>query len=200
MDERRRSVIAKAESFARAVMMDDASGHDYEHVIRVRRMAETILKHERADAYVVVLAALLHDVDDKKLGGPGDRAERFLRDQNVDEPIRVAVLGILSTMSYSAQAAGAATPSIEGKIVQDADRLDAIGAIGVARAFAYGGKKGRAIYAGASDDDSSLAHFHQKLLKLKDLMNTKTAKRIAGKRHRFLLGYLKQFMAEWDGQ
>ncbi len=200
MDEKQRSVIAKAESFARAVMMDDSSGHDYEHVIRVRRMAEKILMHERADAYVVILSALLHDVDDKKLGGPGDRAERFLRDQNVDETIRNAVLGILATMSYSAQAAGAATPSIEGRIVQDADRLDAIGAIGVARAFAYGGKKGRPLYAGSNDDDSSLSHFHQKLLKLKDLMNTKTAKRIAVKRHRFLVGYLKRFMAEWDGK
>lgn len=199
MDEKQLSVIAKAESYARAVMMDDSSGHDYEHVIRVRRMAEKILAREQADAYVVILSALLHDVDDKKLGGPGDRAARFLREQNVAEPIRLSVLAILSTMSYTAQAAGAATPSIEGKIVQDADRLDAIGAIGVARAFAYGGKKGRPIYAGAPDDDSSLAHFHQKLLKLKDLMNTKTAKRIAAKRHRFLVGYLKQFMTEWNG-
>ncbi|MDP3129776.1 MAG: HD domain-containing protein, partial [Bacillota bacterium] len=188
------------ESFARTIMMDDSSGHDYEHVKRVRLMAERILLHEKADSFIVVLAALLHDVDDKKLGGPGDRAERFLREQRVAEPIRTAVLGILLTMSYSAQTAGAVTPSIEGMIVQDADRLDAIGAIGVARAFAYGGKKGRPIYAGAADDDSSLAHFHQKLLKLKDLMNTKTAKRIAARRHRFLLGYLKQFMKEWDGK
>lgn len=199
MDGFERQIIAKAETFALAVMKDDASGHDYEHVKRVRRMAERILSHERADGFVVVLSALLHDVDDHKLGGPGDRAERFLREQDVPEPTRWSILSIIASMSYTAHTEGKAVSSIEGMIVQDADRLDAIGAIGIARAFAYGGKKGRPIYAGSMDDDSSLAHFGQKLLKLKDLMNTKTAKRIAIRRHRFLSAYLRRFLAEWNG-
>ncbi|MFA5006597.1 MAG: HD domain-containing protein [Candidatus Izemoplasmatales bacterium] len=200
MDGFERHVVAKAEAFAHTVMKDDASGHDYEHVKRVRRMAERILAHERADGFVVVLAAILHDVDDKKLGGPGDRAERFLREQDVPAATREAVLEIIASMSYTAHMEGKAVSSIEGMIVQDADRLDAIGAIGIARAFAYGGRKGRPIYAGSMDDDSSLAHFGQKLLNLRNLMNTKTAKRIAIRRHRFLSAYLGRFLAEWNGE
>jgi uncharacterized protein len=200
MNETQRDIVAKADAFASTVMKDDASGHDYLHVLRVRRMAERILRHERADAFVVVLASLLHDVDDRKLGGPGDRAERFLRETAVEDAVMNHVLAIVGSMSFSSQSEGKTVETIEGKIVQDADRLDAIGAIGVARAFAYGGRKGRSIYEGAEDDESSIAHFHRKLLKLKGLMNTRTAKRIAVRRHRFLLVFLDRFMTEWNGR
>jgi len=200
MNETQKASVDRAAAFAATVMKDDSSGHDFEHVVRVRRMAEKILARERADGYVVVLASLLHDVDDKKLGGPGDRAERFLNEQGVSPDVRDRVLAIIGAMSYSAHKEGRTVDTIEGRIVQDADRLDAIGAIGIARAFAFGGKKGRPIYADSIDDDSSVAHFYQKLLNLAGLMNTRTAKRIARARHHRLVRFLKAFHAEWKGR
>ena len=200
MEHTRSPILDKAAVFAQTVMKDDATGHDYEHILRVRRLAERIMSHELADPDIVILAVLLHDVDDHKLGGPGDRAERFLKENDVLEGVMNAVLEIIGSMSYSAHVAGKSVASIEGKIVQDADRLDAIGAIGIARAFAYGGKKSRPIFVGSIDDDSSFAHFHQKLLHVAFLLNTKTAKRIAIRRHHFLKRFVKRFGEEWQGK
>ncbi|MCK7485110.1 MAG: phosphohydrolase [Bacillus subtilis] len=140
---------------------------------------------------------MLHDVDDPKLVVSVDqsksRAQAFLQSEGVDEALIRHVIDILRTMSYSAYLNGARVATIEGEIVQDADRLDAIGAIGIARAFAYGGSKRRPIYLGDNDDESSIAHFYQKLVKLVPLINLRKAKRIARKRMRLMKRFLRAF-------
>ena len=197
-------LIDKTRAYVEAIMKDDTSGHDFYHVMRVYHTATRLMRHTKADRLVVELAALLHDIDDPKLVAQTEkgvsRVELFLNAEKVHERVVRHVLDILRTMSYSAYLKGARVASIEGEIVQDADRLDAIGAIGIARAFAYGGRKGRPIYMGDDDDDSSLAHFHQKLLKLRALMNTREARAIAAARDRYLRRFLSRFYHEWEGK
>lgn len=214
----RRGVLAAAEAYVRDVLGGDASGHDPAHVFRVRRTALHIGRREGADPYVVELAALLHDVADWKLHdgdaeiGPR-RAREWLAARGV-EPANVEhVAEIVRDLSF--KGASVATPmrTLEGRVVQDADRLDAIGAIGIGRAFAYGGAKGRALHDPAipplafesaasyvANRGPTLNHFHEKLLLLKDRMNTAAARAIAERRHRFLEEFLERFLAEWDGR
>jgi uncharacterized protein len=191
------SLIEKTKHYVETIMKDDTSGHDYFHVMRVYETAVQLAKNTRADRLIVELASLLHDVDDPKLvvnvDGSKTRAESFLRGESVDEGIIRHIIDILRTMSYSAYLNGTRVATIEGEIVQDADRLDAIGAIGIARAFAYGGSKHRPIYLGDIDDDSSIAHFYQKLVKLVPLINMRKAKRIARRRMRLMNRFLKAF-------
>lgn len=196
----------------------EGSGHDWWHIERVWTNARHIGATETADMFVVELAALLHDIADWKFHagdeaiGPA-RAREILMAHNVSAEVVDHVAQIIATMSY--KGAGVPTPmaTIEGKIVQDADRLDAIGAIGIARTFAYGGHKGRLLYdpgrkpemhatkeAYFNGDAPTLNHFYEKLLLLKDRMNTAEAKRVAAGRHRFMEQYLEQFYKEWDGQ
>jgi uncharacterized protein len=194
----------------------DSGGHDWWHVYRVWQLAKNIVEIEKADSFVVELAALLHDVADWKynegdaLAG-GIIAQTMLAEYSLTDQITNHVIDIIDSLSF--KGAGVDTPmkTIEGKIVQDADRLDAIGAIGIARAFAYGGMKGRAIYdpdiepflydsfeSYKRSGSPTINHFFEKLLLLKDRMNTQTAKEIALKRHKFMEQYLLQFFREWD--
>ena len=210
------TILADAEAFARDVLTGESSGHDWWHIARVRTLARAIAHEEGADAYVCVLAALLHDVADAKLAGDEETGQHRVRDwletHDVVPDVTAHVMEIIATMSF---AGGNRPPmrTLEGKVVQDADRLDAIGAIGIARAFAFGGSRGRAMhdpderpraYAGKTEYSASgaatITHFHEKLLLLKDRMNTAYARRLAEERHRYMLAFLDEFAAEWDGE
>lgn len=199
---RERELIRSTEVFVERQLYDDVTGHDFHHILRVASLARDIALREKGDLFTVRMASLLHDVDDPKITGRPDsrKAEAFLRtldsqQTRLDIP---KILDILENLSYSSTLQGKRETTLEGKIVQDADRLDALGAIGIARAFAYGGYKRRPIYAGNPDDDSSVAHFYQKLLKLEGLMNTKTGRNWARKRTRFLRIYLDRFLKDWN--
>ena len=195
-------MINRAIEFAREIFAGDASGHDFDHTLRVCRMAVRIAEEEGADLQTVALAALLHDVDDRKLSpetcAGKDRAVGFLRQIGMEEGNIRKIVQIISEISFSE---GNGRPStVEGMCVQDADRLDAMGAIGIARTFAFGGSRGRRIHAPESlDPGSSVQHFYDKLLHLKDRMSTQTGKRLASHRDAYLRSFLDEFYAEWDG-
>lgn len=198
-----KTVIENAKAFARDIFSADSSGHDYHHTLRVHALARTIAEAEGADRTLVELAALLHDVDDHKLSPDTaknkDRAVSFLRSQAVPEGNIQKIVRIIDQISFSRNTLPPDT--LEGKCVQDADRLDAMGAIGIARTFAFGGSHGRAMHdPEGSDSSTSIAHFYEKLLLLKDRMNTETGRRLAQHRHAFLETYLAQFLSEWEGE
>ena len=216
------NLIDATAAHVQAAMTGEGSGHDWWHVYRVWQTAKRIavdefLQHNFVDVEVVELAALLHDLGDHKFHG-GDTsvaprmAQEWLASLHADIDLIEQVAEIVGTLSF--KGAGVPTPmvTLEGRIVQDADRLDAIGAIGVARAFAYGGHKGRELYnpgvppqphadfeAHSGSAAPTINHFYEKLLLLKDRMNTDYAKRIAENRHRFMEAFLDQFFAEWNG-
>lgn len=196
-------MIEKAIAYAKALFSGDSSGHDFDHTMRVYRMALRIAKEEGADMETVSLAALLHDVDDRKLSPQTweskDNAVRFLQENGVEEGKIRTIVEMISQISFSS---GKGTPTtLEGKCVQDADRLDAVGAIGIGRAFAFGGSRGRVIHdPTGGDKTTTIQHFYDKLLLLKDLMNTSTARNLAQQRHEFMCAFLDQFYAEWDGK
>lgn len=195
-------MIKKAMEFARAVFAGDASGHDFDHTLRVYHMATRLAEEEGADLQTVQLAALLHDVDDRKLSPETCegklRAVNFLEENGVENEKIQEIVGIISRVSFSAQLPP--PDSIEGKCVRDADRLDAMGAIGIARTFAFGGSRGRRMHDPEGvDQNASIQHFYDKLLRLKDDMLTPTGKRLAVERDRYMRAFLEQFYAEWDG-
>ena len=195
----------------------EGSGHDWWHVYRVWKMAQHIGREEGAGMFVVELAALLHDIADHKFHNGDDTvgpkvARQILSGYKVQDDVIDHVCEIIATLSY--KGAGVATDmrTLEGKIVQDADRLDAIGAVGIARCFAYGGHKNRPIHVPGDDPvlhqskDSyfksagpSINHFYEKLLLLKDRMNTKIARKMAEDRHKYMEDYLDRFYKEWEG-
>ena len=193
-------------------------GHDWFHIERVYKNALLIAEEEKCDLTVVKLGALLHDIADSKFHG-GDEtvgpitARTFLESQNVSEDIILHVIAIIENISFKGGNFEKKFNSKELEIVQDADRLDAIGAIGIARTFNYGGFKNRPLYNPniqpnmnmnkeeyKNSESPTLNHFYEKLLLLKDKMNTETGKKIAQKRHDFMVTFLSQFYAEWDGQ
>ena len=185
------SIIEKAKEYIETVFRGNADGHDVSHTLRVYRNALQIAKaYPQSDLYVISLAALLHDVDDHKLFHTENNANarRFLQDQDVDPKCIEQICEIINSVSFSKNR-GRQPESMEGKIVQDADRLDAIGAIGIARTFAFGGRNGRPI-------EDTLQHFYDKLLLLKDEMNTEEAVKIAEKRHSFMADFLTQLHEE----
>ncbi len=209
----KKKVIADTEQYVKEEMLADATGHDWQHVCRVRNTALQLACIENADLFVVEMAALLHDLDDYKLTGDASahlpRATRWLDRMGVDPSIARQVLDIITHLSF--KGADVATPMSdkEGCVVQDADRLDAIGAIGIARTFAYGGAKGRTMYVPGDEPvqhksfeeyknstGATINHFYEKLLLLKDRMNTSAAKDMAEKRHQFMLDFLRQFSEE----
>ena len=193
------------------------SGHDYHHTMRVYRLAVQIAEQENAHMLIVRLTALLHDVDDEKLSPETYKTKKnavdFMRNNGVDDKIIYTVCGIIDEVSFAGTDSGV-LGTIEGKCVQDADRLDTMGAIGIARAFAYGGSKGRKIYDPdikplvnmskeeyrQNQNSTSVNHFYEKLLLLKDMMNTETAKKMAEHRHAVMENYLEEFVAEWEGE
>ncbi|MFH1611455.1 MAG: HD domain-containing protein [Patescibacteria group bacterium] len=210
-------IIQRTAQYAKETLLGDGSGHDWWHVYRVWKSAINIAKEEQADLFIVEITALLHDIADYKLHGGDDsigprKAREWLESLSVDADVVDHVCKIIETMSFKGAGVESKMDTLEGKIVQDADRLDAIGAIGIARTFAYGGSKGREMYdpevkpeMHASFDkyknnsSPTINHFYEKLLLLKDLMNTETAKQIAKDRHEFMEGYLDEFYKEWEG-
>ncbi|TBL81410.1 HD domain-containing protein [Paenibacillus thalictri] len=215
MKRHEQRVLAAAEAYAKQELAQEASGHDWWHVYRVDRLAERIAREENADVFICRLAALLHDLADEKLFGDEAAGLRkiseWMERHEVSPDAVRHVIEIVSTMSFKG---GGRPPmrTLEGRVVQDADRLDAIGAVGIARVFAYSGAKGRLIHDPdfvprtdmtkeqyRSADGSAVAHFYEKLLKLKDLMNTDHAKRLAEGRHETLTRYLECFYEEWEG-
>ena len=210
-------VIENAIEYVKQIFADDCSGHDYHHTMRVYRLAMQIAEQENADMLIVQLAALLHDVDDVKLSpethDTKKNAVRFMKNSGVDDKVIASVCKIIDEVSFAGT--DLVVPStLEGKCVQDADRLDAIGAIGIARTFAYGGSKGRRIHDpdikpmtnmnkadyNQNHNSTSINHFYEKLLLLKDMMNTETAKKMAMHRQAVMKEYLVEFMAEWEGE
>ncbi len=195
----KQEILTETQNYIKKTFLDEGTGHDYFHIERVVTNARKILKHEKADAFLVELAAWTHDIGDYKLHNGIDKSDElittFLQSIQVDDEIIKKVVEIVSQVSFSK---GNQPTSIEAKIVQDADRLDAIGAVGVARCFAYGGSSGNVLYNpyDNSKDASSVQHFYDKLFKLKDLMNTKTAIEIAEKRHQFMENFIEEFYQE----
>lgn len=189
-------MIETAKEYVLDILGKDSSGHDYYHAIRVYNTSLKLAENYSVNTYVLSLAALLHDVDDPKISENTHHAKNFLEKHQIIE--KELVLEIIKNMSFTAHNAGKSVSSIEGKIVQDADRLEALGAIGIARCFTYSGYKNRAMYKGQKDDDSAIAHFYQKLFKLPDLMNTEEAKAIALERVQFMNDFLKNFYHEWE--
>lgn len=210
-------MVNNALEYIKEIFSGDSSGHDYYHTVRVYRIATEIAKQEYADVNIVQLAALLHDVDDKKLSPETHATKKnavdFMTANGVDADIINMVCKIIDEVSFAGT--DSVVPStIEGKCVQDADRLDAIGAIGIARTFAYGGSRGRKIYdpdikprIGMSKEEyqknmnsTSINHFYEKLLLLKDMMNTTAGKKLAEHRQAVMQEFLNEFMAEWKGE
>lgn len=211
-------LVLAAEALIQEKLAGDSSGHDWHHIDRVRRMALRLAREEGADAWVVELAALLHDVADWKFhAGDIDAGPRVAREwlvaAGVDEATCDRVARIVAEVTF--KGAGVETPasSLESAVVQDADRLDAIGAIGVARAFAYGGHKGRPLHDPAipptphqdfaaykKNAGPTLNHFYEKLFLLKDRLHTASARRVAAARHRYLEEFVAEFLAEWSGE
>ena len=190
MNER---VIEAAKEYINNLFKKNADGHDTDHSIRVYKNACKIAEgYPEADHMIVSLASLLHDVDDHKLFNTENNmnARIFLRSQNVESDMVEFICEVINGVSFSKNR-GKQPKSIEGKIVQDADRLDAIGAVGIARTFAFGGRKGRSL-------ESSVQHFSGKLLLLKDEMNTEEAKKIAEVRHTFMQEFLSELQEEME--
>ena len=211
-------VVGQAAMHVRGVFEGESSGHDWWHVYRVWQSTLRIGQEEGADLFVVQLAALLHDIADWKFHGGDDAAgptatREWLETVNVAEEVVDHVCSIVRDISF--KGSGVATPmaTLEGKVVQDADRLDAIGAVGVARAFAFGGHAGRAMHepnllpeAHQTFEEykratgATINHFYEKLLLLRDRMNTPTGRRLAEGRHAYMEGFLDRFFLEWEGR
>ncbi|WP_178991143.1 HD domain-containing protein [Winogradskyella schleiferi] len=212
-------LIISTITFVKQELIDAEGGHDWFHTERVYKNALLIAKTEPVDVLVVSLAALLHDIADSKFHdgdetiGP-KKAQTFLLNNDVDSKIIEHVTQIIEYMSFkNSFDLDTSFTSKEMEVVQDADRLDAIGAIGIARCFNYGGFKDRPLYNPEikpnlnmtkseykTSNAPTINHFYEKLLLLKDQMNTKTGRRIASDRHKYMEGFLKQFYAEWEGE
>ena len=211
-------LISETVKFVKEQLQGAEGGHDWFHIERVWKNTQLISKTESCNETVVALAALLHDIADSKFHD-GDEtvgprtARRFLESHNVDEETIVHVIKIIENISFKGGNFEKQFHSKELEIVQDADRLDAIGAIGIARCFNYGGFKNRALYDPEiapnlkmskeeykATSSPTINHFYEKLLLLKDRMNTETGKRIAQQRHDYMEDFLSQFYAEWNGE
>jgi uncharacterized protein len=210
-------LIEKTKDFVKEQLSDAESGHDFSHVLRVHRLARRFATELGASLRVVELAALLHDVADAKFHGGDEEAgpriaAEWMNNNGIDQDIIAAVTDIIRNMSFRHSFGQKSNQTLEFRIVQDADRLDAIGALGIARAFSYGGYRKRPFYddnlkpgnfsSGAEYTKShspTINHFHEKLLLLKDMLHTDAAKEIAAKRHEFMLMFLNQFESEKEG-
>lgn len=211
-------LIERTSEFVKETLAQAEGGHDWFHTVRVYKNALHIAKGEqKADVLILALAALLHDIADSKFHNGDEEkgpriAKAFLEKNHVEASKVEAVVKIIENVSFRGGHKKSDYTSLELEIVQDADRLDAIGAIGIARTFNYGGFKNRKLYDPAIKPDLEMSaeaykkseaptinHFYEKLLLLKDGLHTKTAKEIAAGRHAYMEGFLKQFYAEWDG-
>ena len=213
----RKEIIRKTTAYVRNVLGKEGTGHDWLHIERVVRNAKKIANKEGGDLFVIELAALLHDIADWKFHG-GDfsvgpkKTKEWLEKLKLEENIISHVTNIVKGVSFRGGTNKVKMKTLEGKIVQDADRLDAMGAIGIARTFAYGGYRGREIYnpkikpksykhyanlKKGMKSGTTINHFYEKLLLLKDSMNTKTGRKMAEEKHKFMERFLKQFYKEW---
>lgn len=210
-------LIEKTEARMMEMFATEHTGHDWFHIDRVRRMALVLANEEGADSQVVELAALLHDIDDWKFNGGdidgGPKAARLWLESLEGRPDVIdRVVKVVEEVTFKGAGVDTPTSSIEAAVVQDADRLDALGAIGIGRAFAYGGANKRQLWnpeeeveyhesfeAYKKNNNSTIAHFHEKLLLLKDRMQTESGKGMAEKRHQFMESFLDQFESEWWG-
>ena len=211
-------IIEATKVFVKETLKGAEAGHDWFHTLRVYNNARLIAKSESVDLYIVALGALLHDIADSKFHNGDDNvgprvARKFLLQHNVDSFVINSVIDIINNISFNKSLETNNKPnSIELDVVQDADRLDAIGAIGIARCFNYGGFKNRKLFDPSIKPNLKMSkkeyknskaptinHFYEKLLLLSDKMNTKTGKKIAKERHQFMTEYLDQFHAEWEG-
>lgn len=210
-----KQVIENAKKYVKELFEKEYSGHDYFHTLRVYQLAKEIAIKEDANAEITELVALLHDVDDIKLSPKThknkDNARKFLTDNNIEKEMIEVICDNIREISYK----GTDTvpgKTIEARIVQDADRLDALGALGIARAFAYGGHHQRVMYdpdiepsLNMNEEEyrkhisTTVNHFYEKLFNLKMLMNTKTGKKMAEDRENYMKGYLERFIEEWNG-
>jgi len=213
----KKAIINKTAEYVKKTTSGDGS-HDWWHVYRVWKNALHIAEKEKVDLFVVELAALLHDIADFKFHGGDDTAgpkvaREWLEKQNVDEDIIAHVCEIISAVTFKGAGTKSSAKTKEAMVVQDADRLDAMGAIGIARAFAYGGFKNREMYNPEikpekhdtfeqykANQGHTINHFYEKLLLLKDLMNTETAKQISQERHVYMEQFLDRFYNEWEGK
>lgn len=210
------AIINDTKEMVREKLLNEGTGHDWYHIERVWKTAVTLAEKEKANRFIVELAALLHDLIDDKLVSNKDEAVQevmyWLEGVGVTSKDSERILEIIETISFKG-GNSKKLHTIEAQIVQDADRLDAIGAIGIARCFAYAGSKGDPLFDPElsvrdtmteeeyrKGKSSAVHHFYEKLLKLKDLMNTKAAREMAEERHAFMEDYLTRFFNEWEGQ
>ena len=213
----KQQIISNTVAFVKATLKNAEGGHDWFHILRVWNNAKLIAQHENVDELVVVLGALLHDIADSKFHN-GDEtigpkvAREFLESQQVEETVIIHIENIIKNISYKGGNFEQHFTSPELDVVQDADRLDAIGAVGIARCFNYGGFKNRPLYnpeikpklnqtkaAYKNSEAPTINHFYEKLLLLKDKMNTVSGRRLAEERHLYMEQFLTQFYNEWDG-
>ncbi|OLS39458.1 phosphohydrolase [Alkalihalophilus pseudofirmus] len=211
-----KGIIEKTEKWVKAQLINEESGHDWYHILRVTRTAQQIAKEENANDEIVTLAALVHDLADDKVAQNEKEAlkkiDEWFKENGLGDEAIAQIISIITTISFKG-GNGQPVSTLEGKIVQDADRLDALGAIGIARTFVYSGHKGQPMYDPElpvrnemsieeyrHGKSSAVHHFYEKLLKLKDQMNTTTGMKLAARRHAFMETYLEQFYQEWNGR
>jgi uncharacterized protein len=212
------SLVVQVKDHVYRIFKEEYSGHDHHHIDRVFRMATLLQQKEGGDLEVIQLTALLHDISDHKLNGgklnDGGRVAKDLLVELEADPVLIdKVCSLIDKVSYKGALVKDEMFTLEGMIVQDADRLDAIGAIGIARAFAFGGSRNRVMYdpsekpelhsdfqAYATSQGNTINHFHEKLLLLKDRLHTTTAKEIGAKRHQYMLNFLDHFQQEWTSE
>lgn len=209
--------LSETETYVRDKLLGEGSGHDWWHIDRVRNMALRLGKKENADLFVVELASLLHDIADHKFHdgneqiGP-ETARNWLQGLEVDKTVIDHVCEIIRDVSFKGSEVITPMNTIEGMVVQDADRLDALGAIGIARAFAYGGYRERELYNPNIPHEKhdtfehykkstgpTINHFYEKLFLLKDRMNTESGQQLAEERHRYMEEFVDRFLSEWEG-
>lgn len=216
MGQTHQSMIDETIIYVKKMLAHDNTGHDWWHIHRVWQTAVYIARKEKANLLIVQLAALLHDIADWKFNDGDDKAsarvaQKWLESIGLEKEIIIHICDIINTVTFKGAGVQSQMKTIEGKIVQDADRLDALGAIGIARAFTYGGYKSMSMHDPnlepqfhASFEEykkhkgTTINHFYEKLLLLKDLMNTSTGKKLAETRHQFTQNYLYQFFLEWN--
>jgi len=212
---KRNKLIRDTEIYVKQILKHDSTGHDWWHIQRVRNLALMIAKSEKVDLFIVEMAALLHDLDDWKLVGENSSQQRsleWLEQNSVEKTVSDKICRVIEGVSFKGAKVDTATTDRECAVLQDADRLDAMGAIGIARTFAFGGNRNRAIYDPGippllhndfeeykKSEGTTINHFYEKLLLLKDRMQTDFGKAIAKQRHEFMVGFLDQFYAEWSG-
>ncbi len=207
-----KKIIADTEKYVRQEMKTDGSGHDWWHIYRVRNLALKISESEGGDPFLIEMAALLHDLDDWKFSGGGNftKTEKWLEALKLPKETISLLTEIIGQISFKGAGVETVPFTLEAKIVQDADRLDAIGAIGIARTFSYGGSRGRLIFDPEIKPEKhadfeeykksnvpTINHFYEKLLLLKDRLNTKAAGKLAESRHSFMETFLEEFFREW---